>query len=155
MRLWLAPNRDVTLHEQRVTQVVLGILAGDLNPGDRLPSTRELARRFEIHPNTASAVYKDLVRQGWLELRRGSGIYVRRRQPDAGPEPEAALDQAIAGVFRTARQHGVTLDRVRTRIAQWLGAQRPDRARRPAGRSGSGPGSMPTRHRVPGRQRMR
>jgi hypothetical protein len=33
------------------------LLSGDLKPGERLPSTRELARRFSIHPNTVSAGY--------------------------------------------------------------------------------------------------
>jgi GntR family transcriptional regulator len=43
----------------------LAILSGDLEPGEHLPSTRELARRFRVHPNTISAGYRQLVREGW------------------------------------------------------------------------------------------
>ena len=53
MRLWLNRNGEVPLREQLITQVVLGILSREMLPGERLPSTRELARRFGIHPNTA------------------------------------------------------------------------------------------------------
>ncbi len=56
MRLWLARRPEVSLREQLVTQVILGILCGELAAGERLPSTRELARRFHLHPNTVSAL---------------------------------------------------------------------------------------------------
>jgi len=50
--------------------VVLGILSGELAPGQRLPSTRELARRFRLYPNTISDGYQQLERDRWLEFRR-------------------------------------------------------------------------------------
>jgi len=62
MQLWFNRASEVSIREQLVTQVILGILSGDLAPGQRLPSTRELARRFRLHPNTASAGYRQLER---------------------------------------------------------------------------------------------
>jgi GntR family transcriptional regulator len=82
MRLWLSKNSDVPLREQLVRQVMLGVVSDDLKPGQRLPSTRELARRFRIHSNTVSAAYRDLERAGWLEMRKGSGVYVRQLGED-------------------------------------------------------------------------
>src|SRR5438067_13674721 len=70
MRFWISHASDVPIREQLVTQIVLAILSEDLQTGVRLPSTRELARRFRIHANTVSAAYKDLERAGWLELRQ-------------------------------------------------------------------------------------
>ena len=58
MQLWFSPKSSVTLREQLVTQIILAILSDDLRPGQRLPSTRELARRFRLHPNTVSAGYR-------------------------------------------------------------------------------------------------
>ena len=74
MRLWFTPSSEVPIYRQLVTQVVLAILSGDLKPGERLPSTRELARRFALHPNTISAGYRQLERDGWAERRHGSGV---------------------------------------------------------------------------------
>ncbi|MGH9731363.1 MAG: GntR family transcriptional regulator [Candidatus Acidiferrales bacterium] len=74
MQLWFARETEVSLREQIVTQVALGILCGELAPGQRLPSIRELARRFRLHPNTVSAGYRQLDRERWVEFRRGSAV---------------------------------------------------------------------------------
>src|SRR5215470_4128223 len=120
MRLWLAHHNEVPIREQLVTQVVLGILSDDLPAGHRLPSTRELARRFKVHPNTVSAAYKELEREGWVEFRHGSGIYVRANKPAVPNSPELALEQLIAGLFRSAREMGTPLAAVRARLKKWL-----------------------------------
>ncbi len=61
-QFWFVHSGEVSLREQIVTQVALGIASGELLPGIRLPSTRELARRFRLHPNTVSAAYRSLER---------------------------------------------------------------------------------------------
>ena len=125
MRLWFAPSSEVPIYRQLVTQVVLAILSGDVRPGERLPSTRELARRFAINPNTVSAGYRQLEREGWTERRHGSGVYVR---VNANPPttPEQNLDQRIAGFFRALRELNLPPAVVRARLADWLAAPPPD-----------------------------
>jgi GntR family transcriptional regulator len=126
MQLWFARSKEVTLREQLVTQVVLGILSDDLRPGQRLPSTRELARRFRLHPNTVSAGYRQLEQQGWVEFRRGSGVYVCAAKPEHSSSPTLVLDQLIADLFRSARTLGVPVATVRSRLLHWLNLQPPD-----------------------------
>ncbi len=126
MQLWFARGSEVTIREQLVTQVILGILSDDLAAGQRLPSTRELARRFRLHPNTVSAAYRQLEREQWVELRHGSGVYVRNQKPDVPPASALALDQTIAGLLRSARKLGVPLTIVRSRLRHWLELQPPD-----------------------------
>jgi len=126
MQFWFARGSDVSIREQLVTQVVLGILSEDLAPGQRLPSTRELARRFKVHPNTISAGYRQLERDRWVEFRHGSGVYIRARKLDAPTTPSLALDQMIARLFFSARKMGVSLPELRARLRQWLDLQPPD-----------------------------
>jgi GntR family transcriptional regulator len=125
VRLWFAHSSEVPIYRQLVTQVVLAILCGDLKPGDRLPSTRDLARRFALHPNTVSAGYRKLELEGWTERRRGSGVYVRANA-EAPSTPEQILDHHIAGFFRAVRELGLPAAAVRGRVAQWLAAPPPD-----------------------------
>lgn len=126
MQLWFSRRAKISLREQLTTQIALGILCNDLTPGERLPSTRELARRFRLHPNTVSAGYRQLERDGWVMLRRGSGIYVRERKAD-GPLPrDASLDRLVADLFRSARKLGAPLGAVRSRLRYWLDLQPPD-----------------------------
>src|ERR1051326_765909 len=107
MQLWLARGSEGPIREQGGTQIVLGVLSDELPPGARLPNTREVARRFRIHANTVSAAYGQLEREGWLEFRRGSGVYVRRKRPQARVSTDIELDRLIHGFLRAARQMGV------------------------------------------------
>jgi len=126
MQLWFARGSEVSIRQQLVTQVILGILSDDLTPGQRLPSTRELARRFHLHPNTVSAGYRQLQRERWVEFRRGSGVYVRAGKPELTPSSALAVDQIIANLFRSARTAGVALPDLRARLRHWLELQPPD-----------------------------
>ncbi len=110
-----------------MTQIVLGILCHELLPGQRLPSTRELARRFDIHANTASAAYRQMEREGWVELRHGSGVFVRSKQPDAALTPELAVDQLIGDLAVKARKLGAPDSMVKARLRRWLKLEPPAR----------------------------
>jgi len=124
MQLWFNRASEVSIREQLVTQVILGILSGDLAPGQRLPSTRELARRFKLHPNTASAGYRQLEREGWLESRRGSGVFVRtgKDKDKSGLRPAVgrSLDQLISDLFISARTLSIPLASVHARLREKL-----------------------------------
>lgn len=126
MQLWFSRANGISLREQLVTQIVLGILCDDLRPGERLPSTRELARRFRVHANTISAGYRQLERERWVDFRRGSGVYVAESKPEIPHSPELALDQLIANLFRDVRKLGVAAGVVRERLRHWLDLQPPD-----------------------------
>ncbi|PYT00262.1 MAG: hypothetical protein DMF63_06725 [Acidobacteria bacterium] len=76
MKIWISKNSEVPVREQLIAQVTLAITAGDFAAGEKLPSTRELARRCDLHSNTISAAYRRLVDQQLLEFRKGSGFYV-------------------------------------------------------------------------------
>jgi len=125
MRLWISKSSEVPIREQLVTQIVLGIVSNDLKIGDRLPSTRDLARRYDIHANTVSSAYRELARRRWVEFRKGSGVYVRVRD-DEPLEDGLALDQLIARFFRTLREEGYSLSEIQSGVQRSLSMQRPD-----------------------------
>lgn len=114
MRFWITKNSEIPIHEQLVRQVVLAILSEDLRTGQKLPSVRALARRHQVHANTVSAAYHDLLEQGWLELRRGSGLYVRSlRASSAAPSD---LDRLLAATLQAASQQGHQPEEVLRRL---------------------------------------
>ena len=127
MHLWLNRRADVPLREQLITQLVLGILTHEVAPGERLPSTRELARRFGIHPNTASAAYRELEQEGWLEFRHGSGVFVSNARSTVPRTPEMAVDQLIGELAVRARKIGASDALVRSRLRRWLSFEPPAR----------------------------
>lgn len=125
MRIWLSKNSEVPIREQLVAQIVLGIVSNDLKVSERLPSTRDLARRYEIHANTVSAAYRELARRGWVEFRKGSGVYIRARTDDK-LEQHLALDQLISRFFRNLREDGHALADIQEAVRRSFSVQRPD-----------------------------
>ena len=129
MKFWFVHSGDVSLHDQIVTQVSLGILSGDLSPGERLPSIRALAQRFGVHPNTVSAGYRQLERESWVEFRRGSGVFVRDKAPKevAGIRPALQLDRLISNLIQAARAADIAPADLKARILGQLDAPPPAR----------------------------
>ena len=125
MKLWLSKNSEVPLREQLVTQIVLGIVSNDLKAKQRLPSTRDLARRYDVHANTVSAAYRELARRGWVEFRKGSGVYVRP-QNDHQLDGKLALDHLIARFLKTTRAQGYSLADIQTAVQRSFTVQPPD-----------------------------
>jgi GntR family transcriptional regulator len=126
VRLWLSKSSEVPLREQLVRQIKLGIVSRDLPAGERLPSTRELARRFAIHSNTVSAAYRELAQRGWVDFRKGSGVYVRELAAEPKLEGLLELDHLAAALVKTAREKGFTPEEIRSRLHHQLEMQPPD-----------------------------
>lgn len=118
MRFWFEHSGDVPLRDQVVVQVTLGILCGELAPGERLPSIRELARRFGLHANTVSAGYRQLEAEGSVESRKGSGVYVKAKRP-AARSPEAAAERLVANLFEGGKRLGIAEADLVARVQAW------------------------------------
>ena len=120
MKFWLSKNGDFSIREQLTRQVILAIVSGDLQPGDRLPSVREIALRHKIHPNTASAAYRRLEEDGWVASRVGSGVYVREiaaaKLSDAARSIECELDEMVSSFLAEARRRGFNDKQIKARL---------------------------------------
>jgi GntR family transcriptional regulator/MocR family aminotransferase len=78
-----------TLSESLCGQLRRAIVDGRIPPGARLPATRKAARLYGVSRNTAAAVYEQLLSEGYVVTRQGSGTYVAERAP-AMRSPAAA-----------------------------------------------------------------
>src|SRR5438067_12468017 len=61
-------------------RIRLGVADGTLQPGDHLPSVRDLARRLGLSPNTVGRAYADLSREGVIMARAGGGSEIGARE---------------------------------------------------------------------------
>ena len=86
LRVDLASHRPV--YEQIVSGLRAVLVAGEFEPGDQLPTVRQLATDLGVHHNTVAEAYRVLAEEGWLDLRRGRGAVVLDRR-EAKPTPEA------------------------------------------------------------------
>lgn len=75
--IWrIDPASDEPLYAQLAAQVHLALARGDLRPGERLPSARELAESLDLNMHTVLHAYQLLRDEGVIELRRGRGAIV-------------------------------------------------------------------------------
>src|SRR4051794_10463059 len=73
---------------ERVSLEISGLIEqGTFRVGDRVPSIRQLSRRFDVSINTVMQAYALLEDRYLIEARPQSGYYVRARVPEIG-EPE-------------------------------------------------------------------
>ena len=79
------------------TQIMDGfkeqIASGILQPGDKLPSVRELASTLAINPNTIQRSYRQLEMEGWIVTVPGKGCFVCSNEKLAEEEKKRLLAQ--------------------------------------------------------------
>src|SRR2546429_6769583 len=107
--------RDPTpIYAQLDRALRAAIATGRLQPGDQLPTVRELAVDLRINANTVARVYGELERAGVLETRRGVGTFIGRTPNRARPpgERDRRLRAFVTRVLSDADAAGFTLDDV-------------------------------------------
>ena len=73
----LNPSAGTPLYLQLVEHLKHSIATGAIRAGEQLPSVRKMAEDLLINPNTVVRAYRDLESEGIVELRHGSGVFVR------------------------------------------------------------------------------
>ena len=86
------PTSNTPLYEELYAHMRAAILSGELKDGMKLPSTRALAEELNVSRNTVLNAYRQLLAEGYLESREGSGTFVARILPElllTAPRPTA------------------------------------------------------------------
>jgi len=110
VQLNIEPGGHLPVHVQLKEQLKFLILNGDLEPGARLPTTRQLAGFLRINRNTVLRAYQELAREGLIDCRQGRGCLVVERPEEAASPVPAQLVEVIDGAIEQARKLGVSAD---------------------------------------------
>lgn len=87
------------------------VVSGVLAAGAPVPSVRDLARELRVNPATVSKAYQRLTAAGVLEVRRGEGTFVARREAGlVDAERRALLDDEARRFAEAGRDLGSDLD---------------------------------------------
>ena len=99
----------VPFYRQIIEQVKFAISRGELSPGDRLPTVRQLAVDLSINPNTVVRAYRQLETEGVIETQQGSGTFVGQARPEIDQlERQRMLDQILTDMLARASSYGFT-----------------------------------------------
>jgi GntR family transcriptional regulator len=114
MLLTINPNDAVPIYVQIVRQVTFAIASGELRPGDRLPSLRELARDLVVNHLTVKKAYGVLETQELIRTRQGLGTFVAEKVP---AEIHGLLNEQLRSIVDSARRLGITREQLLQRIS--------------------------------------
>jgi GntR family transcriptional regulator len=100
--LRIDPGSATPLFDQLAGGIRSAAIRGSIQPGERLPSARELAESLEMNVHTVLRAYQLLRDEGLVDLRRGRGAVVTGKAADY-----AGLSSAIATVVDEAKRIGL------------------------------------------------
>lgn len=89
------------------------IVRGQLRPGDKLPSVRELAIQYTVNPNTVQRTYRELEQDGVVEVRRGQGTFVIRDDGITHRLRETLKQEYVTTFVQHMREMGFSLQEVK------------------------------------------
>ena len=97
---------SVPAYAQLVRQVREALRLGQLEPGDRLPTVREVVTSCTVNAATVLKAYRELEHSGLVESRQGSGTFVSGTLGSADPHVMARLRGGLSRWLAQAREAG-------------------------------------------------
>jgi GntR family transcriptional regulator len=108
------PASGVPLYLQLIEQVKHAVETGALRAGEQLPGIRALSEDLVINPNTVAKAYRELEREGVIELRHGAGAFIAA---NAGAhrrvEKVRGAQVIVDGAVKQLHARGMTNEEIR------------------------------------------
>lgn len=96
-------------YEQIGRQIRALIASGQLLPGNRLPSVRQLAGDLAVAPNTVVRAYSELEREGWVQTSARQRVQIALHPPTiTADERRRKLQESVSQMLIAAHQWGFT-----------------------------------------------
>ncbi|CRK51954.1 GntR family transcriptional regulator [Rhodococcus sp. RD6.2] len=113
----------IPAYVQLVLQVKQALRLGDLNPGDRLPTAKEVVEAVTVNPNTVLKAYRELENDGLVQARPGLGTFVTRSLSKPGMAERRALEAELTDWARTAAAAGLDRSDLEALVAAALDSE--------------------------------
>ena len=111
MQFVVSGQSTLPIYEQIIGQVKTAIVAGDVKPGDMLPSIRALAKDLQISVITTKRAYEELEKEGLIYSVSGKGFYVCKQNTDLLREKKLAMaERHMLDCIKECREAGMERD---------------------------------------------
>lgn len=112
-------NAAMPIYLQVMTSIKREIVTGRIQPGEKLPSVRDLALRYSINPNTVSRVYRELEMEDVCFTRRGMGTFVTEDADRVARMREDMARELIQEFLAGIRQLGLSESEAKRLLEQY------------------------------------
>lgn len=115
MNIYIDPESSVPIYIQIEDSIHSLIAAGQLQPGEQLPTIRELAAEIRVNLNTVARAYFELDREGVISTQRGRGTFVSGvpDEKQIAQKRQKLLYSIIESAFEEATQLGYSMDEIK------------------------------------------
>ena len=122
MQFSLDFRSEVSAAAQIIEQVQQKIADGSLQPGDQLPTVRQLASDLRVNFNTVARAYRMLDEAGLISTQRGRGTYILdAAEPEIGSQlKKSTLDAQIRQFLELLTRQGYSIEEIEKDLAEAL-----------------------------------
>ncbi|WP_300276518.1 GntR family transcriptional regulator [Peptacetobacter sp.] len=111
MNIIIDDKSKLSLYEQIQSQIKSQILAGDIKPGEMLPSIRNLAKEIKVSIITTKRAYEELEKEGFLETVQGKGTFVSNKNKERMKEIAMYdIENKLEDTIRQMKSIGISFD---------------------------------------------
>jgi GntR family transcriptional regulator len=123
-------STGVPAYRQIIDGILGGISSGTLDPGEQLPTVRQLAVDLSINPNTVVRAYRELEIRGVLSTQQGMGTFITNKKvkTDNG-QRQRRIAQLARDLLARAGAEGITLDDLLEHLEEIKEEQKHDQRR--------------------------
>jgi len=115
-------STSIPIYLQIIEEFKRQIATGQLRPGDKLPSQRDLAAQLKVNANTVQRAYREMEILGLVETLRGQGTFVRQTEEIVEGTREEMLTNLVDDFVAAMQSLGLTmadtLELVKTRFRE-------------------------------------
>jgi GntR family transcriptional regulator len=116
------PSSGVPIYRQLVEQVRRDVMLGRLQPGDQLPSLKEVVEALAINPNTVVKAYAELEHEGLAVRRQGTGTFLAPTLPAAALIAPPPIRRGLTRWVARAREAGMSSEQMQALLSAELDA---------------------------------
>lgn len=114
-------NSKLPIYEQIKNQIMYMASTGKLQPGDKLPSVRELASILRVNPTSTARSFRELEYEGIIRTKRGLGTFIVERVAKLDKSVRiSTMTDEIKKLLATAHQMGFSRNQIHTLFNEQL-----------------------------------
>lgn len=105
-------NTNMPIYVQVIDEIKRGIIRGTLELGEKLPSARDLALQYQINPNTANRIYREMEMAELCFTKRGLGTFVTEDSEKVQKIKQEMAENLLYSFIVGMKELGYTMEEV-------------------------------------------
>ena len=112
-------NTGTPIYLQVIHELKKKMVKGELKPGEKMPSGRDLAVAYEVNQNTAARIYREMEMSGYCFTKRGIGTFVSEEENMFQDLKKEMADELLKNFMHEMSGLGYQKDDIISQIADY------------------------------------